>query len=31
MFLYSPLRTSIGDDWITPSTTTGSGVKKSEL
>jgi hypothetical protein len=30
MFLYSPLRTSMGDVWITVSTTSGKGVRKSE-
>lgn len=30
MRLYSPLRTSIGDVWMTLSTTSGRGVKKSE-
>jgi hypothetical protein len=31
MFLYKPLRTSIGLVWITVSTISGKGVKKSEL
>jgi hypothetical protein len=28
--LYRPRRTSIGDCWITESTTSGSGVRKSD-
>lgn len=30
MFEYSPRRASIGDVWITWSTTSGSGVRKSD-
>ena len=28
--MYKPLLTSIGDCWMTPSTISGRGVKKSE-
>jgi len=30
MRLYRPLRTSMGDVWMTVSTTSGSGVRKSD-